>query len=282
MYFFERYNAMKRILIALDLEGVNNVVGTPYSGLVKGCDEWETARRQAALEINAAAEALFDNGVECVALWDNHGGGGNIDPADLDTRVELLSLDNTLERMYFADRFDCVCFFGYHAMEGTLGGVLAHTMNSVQNQYYKLNGKYIGEIDMDAYIAASHGLPSCFFCGGDIACRQAKRAVPDIVTVVTKKELSRNEAVFRDNAELLADIRSGIVEAVKRNVTPVTLRFPAKMEKSFKRVEDAEKHLHRVRSLGVDSEHLDDEILGKDAHTVVSFVYSINDFVKSI
>ena len=69
----------KRVLIALDLEGVNNVVGEPYSGLYVGCDEWERARRQAAKEVNAAAEALFMAGAERVALWDNHAGGGNVD-----------------------------------------------------------------------------------------------------------------------------------------------------------------------------------------------------------
>ena len=53
----------KRILIALDLEGVNNVAGEPYSGLYKGSEGWETARRQAALEVNAAACALFASGV---------------------------------------------------------------------------------------------------------------------------------------------------------------------------------------------------------------------------
>ena len=182
----------KKILIALDLEGVNNVKGVPYEALSKGTDEWKIAKAQAVLEINAAAEALFAAGAEKVDLWDNHGGGHNIDKADLDPRVILLDPDLSKPRMYFADDYDCICYFGYHAMEGTLGGVLAHTMSSKTVQYYKLNGKYIGEIDMDAYIAASHGKPSVFFAGGNIACAQAKRAVPSIVTVTTKHEISRN------------------------------------------------------------------------------------------
>ena len=206
----------KRIFFACDLEGVNNVAGEPYAGLYKNSEGWEIARRQAALELNAAAEALFDIGAESVALRDNHGGGGNIDPDDLDKRIELLSVDRKKPRMSFAeDRFDAICFFGYHAMEGTLGGVLAHTMNSKDNQYYKLNGRYIGEVDMDAYIAAEYNMPSIFFAGGDITCRQAKRAVPDIVTVVTKRELGRNDAEFKNNDELLANIKEKIKEAAE-------------------------------------------------------------------
>ena len=272
----------KGVLIALDLEGVNNVVGEAYKGLYRGTEEWEKARRQAALEINAAAEELFSLGVERVALWDNHGGGNNIDPSDVDTRVELLSVDMSLPRMYFGSEFDTVFYFGYHAMEGTLGGVLAHTMNSSAVQYYKLNGKYIGEIDMDSYIAASHGMTSSLFVGGDIACAQAKRAVPNIITVVTKRELSRNEAVFRDNEELFCDIKVGVREALADGTKPQVLTFPATFEKSFKRVEDAAQYLKLLLYFGMEATHQCEEILGKDAHTVTTKIYTMDDFIRSI
>lgn len=273
----------KKILIALDLEGVNNVVGEPYMGLSKQTEQWYVAREQAIVEVNAAAEALFEAGAECVALWDNHGGGNNIDGDKLDTRIELLSPDLKCPRMSFAeDRFDCICYFGYHAMEGTLGGVLAHTMSSKTVQHYKLNGRYIGEVDMDAYIAAEHGMPSRFFAGGDIACSQAKRAVGDIVTVTTKKELERNRAEFRDNGSLVSDIKIKIVEAVKTEGCARRLDFPATMEKSFKRVEDAAKYLERLRAAGMDPVYPHDEILGYDAHTVVSTVRNINEFIRCI
>ena len=273
----------KRILLALDLEGVNMVAGEPYQGLTRDSEGWKIARAQAALEINAAAEALFDAGAECVALWDNHGGGKNIDPDALDGRIELLEVDNSKPRMRFAKgRFDCICYFGYHAMEGTLGGVLAHTMSSVSVQHYKLNGKYIGEIDIDAYIAASMGMPSRFFAGGDIASAQARMAVSDIVTVVTKRELGRNMADFRDNGELFRDIKKSIVEATSKEGEARCLSYPATMEKSFKRVEDAEKYLGRLISLGIDAKYPSDEILGFDAHTVVSAVNNIDEFIKAI
>ena len=273
----------KRILFACDLEGMNNVVGEAYSGLSKSSEQWEIARRQAALEINAAAEALFEAGVISISLWDNHGGGGNIDPPDLDKRIELLAVDNSQPRMSFAKgRFDAICYFGYHAMEGTLGGVLAHTMNSKNNQYYKLNGRYIGEVDMDAYIAAEYEIPSVFFVGGDIACRQARRAVTQIVTVITKEELGRNKANFRENNELFAEIKAKIIEAVNTDFAPERLKLPSIMEKSYKRTEDAAKYLMRMRDAGISADHPDDDILGKDAHTVVSRINSIDEFIISI
>lgn len=273
----------QRVLFALDLEGVNHVVGEPYSGLSRDTAQWHVACAQAVLEVNAAAEALFAIGVKKVGLWDNHGGGGNIDGSLLDARITLEAADRHLPRMYFADdAYDCICFFGYHTMEGTLGGVLAHTMNSKCVQFYKLNGHYIGEVDLDAYIAADKGLPSVFFAGGDLACKQARQAVADIVTVETKQELSRNKAVFRNNEELLSDIKTSIVQAVSTDRTPRTLTYPTVMEKSFKRVEDAEKYLTKLCALGIQSEYPDDEILGKDAHTVVSTIYGIGDLLMCI
>lgn len=274
----------KKILLALDMEGVNNVVGTPYSGLSTDNEQYPVAIHQAALEINAAADALFNLGVESIDLWDNHGGGHNVIPDELDKRINLLEIDRSRPRMYFAEnnKYDCICFFGYHAMEGTLGGVLAHTMNSKAIQYYKLNGRYIGEVDMDSYIAASHGLPSVFFAAGDIACSQAMSILPEIVTVATKKEISRNQAIFRDNEELFNDIREKIRNAVQLDMPIKKLTFPAVMEKSFKRVEDAEKYLIRLQKSNVSADYLDDTVLGKDAHTVVSTVESIDEFIICI
>ena len=271
----------KRILLLCDLEGVNRVVGVPYEGLLRGTEQWEIARRQAALELNAAADALFEAGAETVALWDNHGGSNNIDRADLDGRITVMEPKGP--RLGFAaGAFDCVCFFGYHAMEGTLGGVLAHTMSSKTVQHYKWNGHYIGEVDMDAAIAASHGIPSVFYAGGDLACAQAKRAAEGIVTVVTKKEISRNEAVFRENEELFAEIREKITEAVHTEHPLCPMVFPGVMEKSFKRVEDAAAYLARLRSLGIDAEHPEDELLGRDAHTVTAAVGDMDTFIRCI
>lgn len=272
----------KRILFALDLEGVNNVAGEPYEGL-NATKDYSIAINQAALEINAAAEALFSIGAEKVDLWDNHGGGGNIKKEQLDPRVKLLEVDRTAPRMEFAKgEYDCLCFFGYHTMEGTLGGVLAHTMNSKAHQYYKINGKYIGEIDIDSAIAAELNMPSVFFVGGDLTCKQAKATVPEIVTVITKKEISRNKAVFRDNDELFAEIKEKIKLAVQSDATYKRLSFPFVFEKSFKRVEDADCHFERYKDEKLDVNYLDDEIMGKDAHTLVINVNKLDEFLKVI
>jgi hypothetical protein len=54
------------------------------------------------------------------------------------------------------------------------------------------------------------------------------------------------------------------------------------MEKSFKRVEDAAKYLLALKERGICAEYLSDEILGKDAHTIVSTVRDMDEFIKCI
>ena len=260
----------KRILFLCDLEGVNRVVGVPYEGLRRDTEQWEIARRQAPLELNAAADALFRAGAASVGLWDNHGKGRNIEQSDLDPRIEREYPQGP--RLRFAEgKYDCVFFFGYHCMEGTLGGILAHTMNSTTVQYYKINREYTGEVDIDATIAGALGIPCRFFAGGNIACGQAKRGVPGILTVV-----------FRDNEELLREIGEAAVEAACTEGQAKPAVFPCVFEKSFKRVEDAAVYFDRLRGLGLSPEYPADPILGRDAHTVRSVARDLDAFIACI
>lgn len=272
----------KRVLFAVDLEGANNVAGEPQVPF-NSTSDYEIAVKESALEINAAAEALFDAGVLKIDVWDNHAGGGNLKDEMLDKRVTLLKVDPKLPRMSFAENnYDCICFFGYHTMEGTLGGVLSHTMNGFDYQYYKINGKYIGEVDIDAAIAAEHSMPSVFFVGGDLSCKQASASVPGIVTVPTKEEISRNKANFRNNDELLAEIKQKVCLAVKTKLTPKKLGFPLVFEKSFKRVETAAEFMEQCVVLGLDADYLSDDVIGKDGHTVVINIKNIDEFLMVI
>ncbi len=273
----------KRVIICADLEGVNNVVGVPYEGLVKGSEGWEVGRHQAALEINAAADALFAAGAEYVCLWDNHGGGGNIEQSELDPRIDFIKNQKGVDRdYYFKNNIDAVVFFGYHSMEGTLGGVLAHTFNSKAIQYYKINGRYVGEIDVDTYIAAGMGVKTLFFAGDDKACAQAKASVPHIATVITKYGKSRNEAEYRDNGELLTEIHEKIAETLSEPHELKLLTYPTKLEMSYKRTEDAAKCLARRRERGIVCDYPADDVMGYDAHTVVCEIGSFEEFVRAI
>ena len=65
-------------LIAIDLEGIHGVVGEPYGKLSKDSPYHAPAAEAAALELNAAIKALFDNGATKVAVWDNQIGRAHV------------------------------------------------------------------------------------------------------------------------------------------------------------------------------------------------------------
>ena len=196
-------------LIAVDLEGVHGVVGVPMSGLGKvACpEEYQKAVEGATVEINAATRALFDCGATKVFIWDNHAGGGNLDFSKIDSRAEKLEVDNKRPRMSFCKEhnFAGMLFLGYHAKEGT-PGVLAHTYNSSQNQYIKINGKQVGEFDLDACMAGGYGIPAIFAASDDVCLAQIKERNPETVTVLTKRAKGRNAAELRERADVEKDI----------------------------------------------------------------------------
>jgi len=261
-----------KYLIALDLEGVGGVVGVPYSGLTKESEAWYQAREQAVLEVNCVARALFDTGAELVALWDNHGGGENLDYSQLDERIKLVLRDKSKLRQTFTEDygFDAMYFIGYHAMEGTIGAVLAHSWNSSKFQYFKINGKPAGEIVMDKYFAAENGYAPVFFAGDDKACLEAREAVPGIITVETKKGISRNKAIFRPNDELLPKLYEKAKLAAKLTPEPEKLLFPIRLEVRYTRMEDAEKALEAGLAMGIRCRY------ENDAHTVIYRLENIN------
>ena len=76
---------------------------------------------------------------------------------------------------------------GQHAMAGTLTGNQNHTQNSRAIDYYRLNGRPIGETAQIALFFGALGLPLIFLSGDADACREAKALVPGIGTVAVKE-----------------------------------------------------------------------------------------------
>ena len=256
----------KKYLIAVDIEGIHGVVGEPYKTATDAFD-YEIALHNAAKEANAIAAALFDSGAEVVSVWPNHGSPRNIDVEALDPRVELIpkNVERLPRRYYFAlDRhYDGVFLIGYHAKEGTLGGVLAHTYSSVQVQYYKLNGVEYGEVELDTFVAGTaHGFSTVLVGSDDKCCAQIKDTLKNVQTVVTKYGKSRNTADLIDSETVLADFYAKTLEAIKNVPAPLTLTFPCHFEARYTRMEDAERKKAMYTEMGVEVSY------GRDAHTL--------------
>ena len=264
---------MKEYLIAVDLEGIGGVVGAPYETLTTAPD-YEVAKENAVREINAAVCALFDNGATRVAVWDNHGGGGNLDFSKIDSRIEKVEWRKYPYRLDFATdyNFSGIIYIGYHSREGTFNGVLAHTYSSKAIQYAKINGECVGELEIDSYIAASHGI-SPIFVSSDKACvQQFMQSSPDTVFVTTKEGYGRNSAKLRDEEEILKEIYDGVAKAAKADIKPLGISLPITLEVRYTRAEDAEKFYN----IGKEDSGVASLKYGDDTHTVIYEISEIN------
>lgn len=262
-------------LIACDLEGIHEVVGEPYKGLLKELPDYKLAVTNAEKEINSVAKALFDSGATKVVLWDNHGGKPNINQENIDNRVVHIDIDAIKGKPRFSfvkeHNFAGIVYLGYHSREGTLNGVLAHTYSSVCIQYVKINGNPVGELEIDSYICALYGIAPIFMASDDICVAQFKETAPDITSVITKIAKGRNAAEFIDEEVVLENLYNGICQAVKKENKIIPIDAPVNLEVRYTRTEYAAEKVKLAEKMNIPVRY------GEDAHILFFTINRIDD-----
>ncbi len=216
-----------KIYIMTDLEGVSGVLEFDDR---KNENVWNTnirLRNSRLLtgEVNAAVEGAYAAGATEVLVDDSHGGGRTIDIELLDKRVSVVHGRDRPRIMAGMDEsFDGMLFVGAHAMAGTRGGVLYHTM-SCDTRQIRLNSRAVGEIGIFAFVAGAFGVPMLLVSGDTAACAEAKKLIPDIVTAEVKKGLSRYAAISQAPAKARRLIREAARKAVRRRKAIAPLVF---------------------------------------------------------
>lgn len=228
--------------ICVDCEGVACTVGSPGVAL-NGSPDLEFARQQATREANAAARAVLDCGAKRVIIWDAHSGGMNLNYLDLDPRCEIALGSGFPHRCPGIDSsFAGILFIGYHAMAGTTGAVLSHTMSSKLYQSVRVNGREIGEMAIDAAVAGHYGVPPIFAASDDFGIREAEDFFSGIIAVETKKSFGWNACVSLHPLKACEDIYEGVCRALK-NERPAVFQFesPLVFERRYQKIEFAEE-----------------------------------------
>lgn len=227
-----------RVLIGTDIEGVAGVVSFESQ---TGADTryYEAAKKLLTAEVNAAVEGLLEAGANDILVTDGHGCGA-IDFESLHPQAKLLHgrpvCAQDVRRSIYAS-YDVTVMIGQHAMAGIQTGNLNHTQSSKNVDYYKLNGKKIGEIAQWALLAGAFGMPLIFLSGDKAACEEAKELLNDIETVSVKQGLGRNSAISLSAQAAAEKIRVGIALALKKHlaqpVQPFVLKGPFVLEKRY-------------------------------------------------
>jgi D-amino peptidase len=140
-------------------------------------------------EVAAACEALGKSGAKEVLVKDAHGTGRSIDPSFLPRNTKILRSwpRNPYSMMSgIDDSFQGAGFIGYHSGAGSDGNPLSHTMNGSIFEVL-INGIRASEFVLNAYSAASFGVPVYFLSGDAALCESTKAIAPNIKTAAVSE-----------------------------------------------------------------------------------------------
>ena len=248
-----------RVYIGTDVEGCAGVTSFQQQAYPEG-KYFEQVKLIATAEVNAAVDALVAHGISDILVNDGHGAGG-MSWEHLHPAAKLMhgrppasrSVRDAIVRDY-----DVCMMIGQHALAGVVDGNLNHTQSSLTVDYYRLNGRPIGETAQFALYQGALGLPLIFLSGDEAACREAEELIPGITTVAVKKGLSRQSAISLSQQEAHRRIREGVAQAIAKQrenpLPPFTLPGPYELEVRFSHTESADALMRRPDVERVDSQ----------------------------
>jgi len=214
----------RRVYISVDMEGISGISGSDQ--LAAGQPEYGRSRKLMADDANAAIRGAFAGGATEVLVNDSHGSQRNLLPEDLDPRARLISHSFKRHGMMegLDGTFDAIVFVGYHAKAQAPRGLFAHTGSGVVRDL-RINGRSVGEIGMNAALAAWHGVPVIAITGDDTAIEEMKGVTPGARGVVVKRAINTRAVELVPLEQARRDIEAATRAAVAA-VTPASRPAP--------------------------------------------------------
>jgi D-amino peptidase len=222
-----------RVLISVDMEGIAGVVHP--DDIQPGHSEYERNRKLLTAEANAAVRGVhaYDAHAE-VLVTEAHAQFRNLLPELLDRRAELLRGTPKPDGMMagLAGDIDAVLFIGYHGKAGTARSIMAHTISGRVIADVRCNGRSLGELGLNAALAAHHGVPPVLVSGDDTVAAEAASVAPGMRCVVVKRALGARAAALVHPDEACERLEREVPEALDGRAAVQPLRFdgPVQLE----------------------------------------------------
>jgi D-amino peptidase len=255
-----------KVFMLWDMEGASGLIdkeriwywdeGVPEQMQAEGC-ELLTA------DVNSAASAALEAGVDTLIICDTHHGGNNIIPEKLisDPRIKLLprsvGLDNGMWRWMpgLDETVDGFMVMGHHAKPGTEGAFLPHA-ESLDWADVRIDGKSVGEIGIESCYAGNWNIPVIMMQGDEAGCREAEDLLPGIVTAAVKhavswdvaegpEPLAARELTAGKVKEAINKLKSGGKFTIYKPAMPMTVSVRLRTTEAAK--EMSERHGARLK-----------------------------------
>ena len=166
------------VYISCDAEGVAGI--SDWEQCVPGQKDYKLGRELMVGEVNAGIEGALVAGAKKIVVNDSHATMINLIPEELHPRALLLQGSEKPMSMVTGldNSFDAVVFIGYHSMAGTSAGILSHTYTSIITEV-RINGRQVGEPELNAMMAGWYGVPVVFLSGDESATKEIKKSLAD-------------------------------------------------------------------------------------------------------
>jgi D-amino peptidase len=204
-----------RVLISVDMEGAAGVVDR--DDVRPGEGAYEHNRGLLTAEANAAVRGVYASEPDArVLVTEAHGPFRNLVPEQLDRRAELLRGKPKPDGMLagLGDGVDAALFIGYHGKAGTPRSVLAHTIHGGVVADVRCDGRSLGELGLNATLAAHRGVPAVLVSGDDSVAAEAAEVAPAMHTVVVKRALGASAAALLHPDEACERIEQAVPRAL--------------------------------------------------------------------
>lgn len=241
------------IYISADIEGVAGV--THWDETIKSKEDHKNFAHQMTLEVKAACEGANNAGAD--EIWVNyaHDSGRNIDHNLLPKNTKLIrgwsghifSMVQELD-----ESFDAVIFIGYHSGCGMNTNPLAHSM-STSIDYIKLNGEYLTEFLIHAYIASYLKVPVVFLSGDLGICDEVKKINNRIVTIPVKEGIG--DSTINIHPKLALElIKNGVEDSLRDGLYLCNIDLP---ENFVLEIKYSEHHIAYKKSFYPNAKQVD-------------------------
>ena len=226
-----------RVLISADAEGVTGVTST--NELLFGKPHYEFMRLMMTEDVNAAIAGAFDGGATDVVVNDAHWTMTNILIERLDSRAELIKGFQKHLCMVEGIQLgaDAVFFVGYHARTGDSNGVGNETILGREIIEIRLNGRPVGESEINAALVGHFGAPVALATGDDVYERELRETLPEVEFGLTKYAIDRWTArclsVERARGNIRAAAERAMQRAGRKELTPYCVAGPVEFEVVF-------------------------------------------------
>ena len=215
-----------KFLVMTDIEGVTGVT------TFQQAENSELGRRMLMNDLKAVLAGIREAGGEAI-VYDMHTDGRNVDVTQIDEPVVMgKPIRGDLWRGVGGAGIDGLYLMGLHTMQHVENALLAHSYLREYDAIY-LNGMLVGEIGMEAALAAEAGVPLKFVSGDDLGCREAEALGTGVVTCPVKTSLGADTALCLAPSESAVRLREAAKKAVLTTGAPFTVKAPYEIRIQF-------------------------------------------------